>query len=191
MSNQTIFYTRKGDDGTTTIYGQTERVPKYSLRPEAYGTIDEAQAVLGLLRASDCQPRTKELLKRAERDLYLMMGELAVADQVQLPARPIDEHDVTWLETVTTEIGQIGGGFTDFVLPGDTLTGAQAHLARTVIRRAEREVARLYDAGEMKNVQNLRYLNRLSSLLFVVALYEDHHGGVESPTYAKLVPRFL
>ncbi len=187
MSHQTIFYTRKGDDGTTTIYGQTERVSKYSLRPEAYGTIDEAQAVLGLLRASDCQPRTKELLKRAERDLYLMMGELAVADHVQLPARPIDEPDVTWLEAVTTEIGQTGGGFTDFVLPGDTLTGAQAHLARTVIRRAERAVARLYDAGEMKNVQNLRYLNRLSSLLFVLALYEDHHGGVESPTYAKNV----
>ena len=182
-----IFYTRKGDDGTTTIYGQTERIPKYHVRPEAYGIIDEAQAVLGLLRASNCQARTKELLVRVERDLYLMMGELAVADHIKLPARPLSEEDVTWLEKATAEIGESTGTFQDFVLPGDTLTGAQAHLTRTVVRRAERAVARLYHEEGLKNVQNLHYLNRLSSLLFVIALYEDKHGGVENPTYAKYV----
>ena len=187
MAKNQIFFTRAGDDGTTTIYGQTGRIPKYHLRPEAYGTIDEAQAILGVLRASACQPRTKELLKRVERDLYLMMGQLAVADTVKLPARPVDERDVAWLEAATEEIGQETGAFTDFVLPGDTLSGAQAHLARTVVRRAERAVAKLYDETTVSNIYILKYLNRLSSLLFVLALYEDLQGGVETPTYAKLV----
>lgn len=185
MSKKQIFYTRAGDEGTTTIYGQTERVPKYHLRPEAYGAIDEAQAMLGVLRAGNCQPRTKELLVRVERDLYLIMTQLAVADHVKLPTRPIDQSDVDWLEKATQEIGQTTGAFTDFVLPGDTLAGAQVHQARTIVRRAERAVVKLSHEAGLSNPVILRYLNRLSSLLFVLALYEDHHGGVTSPTYAK------
>lgn len=188
MSNaKQIFFTRAGDDGTTSIYGQKERLPKYHSRPEAYGSIDEAQALLGVLRASTELETVKQVLKRVERDLYLMMGQLAVADHVKLPARPIDETDVVWLEQQTEKIGAETGAFTDFVLPGDTLTGAQAHLARTVVRRAERRVTQFYAESESLNVYNLRYLNRLSSLLYVIALYEDHHGGVENPTYAKHV----
>jgi cob(I)alamin adenosyltransferase len=187
MTKRQIFYTRTGDDGTTAIYGQKERVPKYHLRPEAYGTIDEAQAILGIFRAGTKLDRTRALLTRVERDLYLIMGQLAVADHVKLPARPIDQSDVDWLEKATEEIGETTGAFSDFVLPGDTLAGAQAHLARTVIRRAERHVARLYHENDLGNPSILRYLNRLSSLLYVLTLYEDHHGGVESPTYAKNV----
>ena len=187
MATNHTFFTRAGDEGTTTIYGQKDRIPKYALRPEAYGIIDEAQAMLGILRANDSHPRTKEMLVRVERDLYLMMGQLAVADNVKLPAKSIDQTDVDWLEKATAEIGETTGGFTDFVLPGDTLTGAQTHLARTIVRRAERAVAKLYHEGDLNNIYILRYLNRLSSLLFVLALYEDHHGGVESPTYAKNV----
>jgi len=187
MAKKQIFYTRAGDDGTTTIYGQTGRIPKYHLQPEAYGTIDEAQAILGVLRASEIQRRTKEILVRVERDLYLIMGQLAVANHIKLPARPVDQTDIDWLEQVTEEIGKTTGAFTDFVLPGDTLGGAQAHLARTIVRRAERAVARLHHEEALDNIFILRYLNRLSSLLFVLALYEDHRGGVASPTYAKNV----
>lgn len=187
MPTKPTFYTRKGDDGTTSIYGQKERIPKYHLRPEAYGTIDEAQAVLGVLRAGECQPRTREIVIRVERDLYLMMGQLAVADDVKLPARAVNQSDIDWLETTTDEIAAGVGGFTDFVLPGDTLSGAQAHLARTIIRRAERHVSRLHSENALANEMILRYLNRLSSLLFVLALFEDREGGVESPTYAKSV----
>ncbi len=183
------FYTRTGDDGTTAIYGQKERLPKNHPRPEAYGTIDEAQAVLGVFRAGNCQPRTRELLIRVQRDLYLMMGELAVADSVTLPTHKIDQNDVDWLENATAEIGESTGGFTDFVLPGDTLSGAHAHLARTVVRRAERKIARLYHDSTLKNPFILRYLNRLSSLMFVLALYEDMQHGVKHPTYAKSVER--
>ncbi|HEY84939.1 MAG TPA: cob(I)yrinic acid a,c-diamide adenosyltransferase [Chloroflexi bacterium] len=185
MSKKPVFYTRAGDDGSTSIYGQKERISKFHPRPEAYGTIDEAQAVLAVLRAGNCQPRSKELVIRVERDLYLMMGQLAVADNAQLPARVIDQSDVEWLEKAAAEIGEAAGGFSGFVLPGDTLSGAQAHLARTVIRRAERAVARLQHQGDLKNTYILKYLNRLSSLLFVLALFEDKMGGVEKPTYAK------
>lgn len=185
MTNQPIFYTGKGDDGTTTIYGQPERIPKYHPRPEAYGTIDEAQALLGLLRAGTRQPRVKEVLTQVERDLYLMMGQLAVAEHVKLPARPIDQSDVEWVENVTTELGQAVTMPTEFILPGDTMTGAYANLARTVIRRAERYVAKLYDEERLSNKAILPYLNRLSSLLFVLTLFEDQLGGIEQPTISK------
>lgn len=184
-SKKPTFYTRTGDDGSTAIYGQKERLPKNHPRPDAYGTIDEAQAVLGVFRAADCQPRTRELLIRIQRDLYLMMGELAVADSVTLPTHKIDQSDVDWLENAAAEIGEATGKLLDFVLPGDTASGAAAHVARTVVRRAERKVARLHHDGTLKNPFILRYLNRLSSLLFVLALYEDTQHGVEHPTYAK------
>ncbi len=185
MSPPPVFYTRAGDDGFTAIYGQKERIPKFYPRPEAYGTIDEAQAALAVLRAGKCQPRSKDLIIHIERDLYLMMGQLAVADEVKLPARAIDQSDVEWLEKAAETLGEEVGGFSGFVLPGDTPSGAQAHLARTVIRRAERAVAKLQQQGDLKNSYILQYLNRLSSLLFVLALFEDKMGGVEKPTYAK------
>lgn len=187
MTHKQIFYTGKGDDGTTTIYGQTDRISKDHPRPEAYGTIDEAQAVVGLLRAGTAQPRVKEILARVERDLYLMMGQLAVADHVKLPSRPVDQRDVDWLENATAEIGQMITMPKEFILPGDTLSGAYANLARTVIRRAERNVAKLKHAEGLINEAILPYLNRLSSLLFVLTLFEDQQAGVEQPTISKSV----
>ena len=187
MTNKPIFYTSKGDDGTTTIYGQTKRIPKYHPRPEAYGTIDEAQAVVGLLRAGATQPHIKETLARVERDLYLMMGQLAVADHIKLPARPVDQSDVDWLENATAEIGDMITMPNEFILPGDTLNGAYANLARTVVRRAERSVTKLHHEESLSNEAILPYLNRLSSLLFVLTLFEDQQGGVEKPTFSKSV----
>ncbi|HMQ54953.1 MAG TPA: cob(I)yrinic acid a,c-diamide adenosyltransferase [Anaerolineae bacterium] len=185
MTHKQIFYTGKGDDGTTTIYGQTERIPKDHPRPEAYGTLDEAQAVVGLLRAGTAQPQVKEVLARIERDLYLIMGQLAVADHVPLPASPIGQSDVDWLERTTAEIGQMSTMPKAFILPGDTLSGAYANLARTVIRRAERNVTKLKQAEGLKNEAILPYLNRLSSLLFVLTLFEDQQAGVAQPTISK------
>ncbi|MCB0165283.1 MAG: cob(I)yrinic acid a,c-diamide adenosyltransferase [Anaerolineae bacterium] len=181
-----MFYTGKGDDGTTTIYGQPERIPKYHPRPEAYGTIDEAQAFIGLLRAGAKHPQVKDILTRVERDLYLMMGQLAVAEHVKLPAKPLDHSDVDWVETVTADIGQMTTMPKEFILPGDTVNGAYANLARTVVRRAERQVAKLYDEEQLSNKAILPYLNRLSSLLFVLTLFEDQQGGIERPTISKI-----
>jgi cob(I)alamin adenosyltransferase len=177
-------YTRSGDQGYTGLLGK-ERVPKYDLRPEAYGQVDEAQAALGMCRAGPLSQRGRELLIPIERDLYHMMAELATVSGVKLPLPSISAERVEWLERVTDELGQVTGPFTDFVLPGDSQAGALVHLARTAVRRAERAVARLMHEGDLENPEVLRYLNRLSSFLFVLARYEDKEAGVDRPTLAR------
>jgi cob(I)alamin adenosyltransferase len=177
-------YTRAGDQGYTGLLGKG-RVPKYDPRPDAYGQVDEAQAVLGVCRAGPLSQRARELLIPIERDLYYMMAELATAPGVELPLPPITAERVVWLEGVTDELGQVTGPFTEFVLPGDSQAGALVHLARTVVRRAERAVARLTHTGDLANDEVLRYLNRLSSFLYALARYEDIQAGVDRPTFAK------
>jgi cob(I)alamin adenosyltransferase len=177
-------YTRSGDQGYTGLLGK-DRVPKYDLRPEAYGQVDEAQAALGVCRAGPLSRRGRELLVPIERDLYYIMAELATAPNVELPLPSITAARVEWLERVTDELAELTGPFTDFVLPGDSQAGALVHQARTVARRAERAAARLMHEGDSENEQILRYLNRLSSFLFALARYEDKEAGVERPTFAK------
>jgi len=125
------------------------------------------------------------LLIPIERDLYHMMAELATAPGVKLSLPSITTERVQWLEHVTDELAQLIGPFTDFILPGDSQAGALVHLARTVVRRAERTVARLLHAGDLENAEVLHYLNRLSSFLFALARYEDIEAGVDRPTFAK------
>ena len=179
-----FLYTRSGDQGYTGLLGK-ERVPKYDLRPEAYGQVDEAQAALGLCRAGPLSQRGRELLTGIERDLYTVMAELATAPGTKLPLPPLGDERVEWLEQATDALGQLTGPFTGFVLPGDSQASALVHLARTVVRRAERAVVRLLHEEELENQQLLRYLNRLSSFLFVLARYEDIQAGVEQPTLAR------
>lgn len=177
-------YTRTGDEGYTGLLGK-DRVPKYDLRPEAYGQVDEAQAVLGMCRAGPLSRRGRESLVPIERDLYYIMADLATAPGTELLLPPIAEARIEWLERVTDELAELTGPFTDFVLPGDSQAGALVHLARTVVRRAERAVARLMHEDDLENDQILRYLNRLSSFLFALARYEDREAGVDRPTFAK------
>jgi cob(I)alamin adenosyltransferase len=185
MAKKAILYTGAGDDGLTTIYGQTERIPKYAPRPEACGQLDEAQAALGVLRAFSQAALTREILLEAERDLYWMMGELAVTDKIAVLTRQIGPEDITRLEQAVDHIGELSGGFSGFILPGDSPAGALAHLARTVVRRAERSVARLYHEHEIQNRSILVYLNRLSTLLYALAIYEDKQAGVSQPTFSR------
>jgi cob(I)alamin adenosyltransferase len=177
MPKQTILYTGKGDDGYTSLLG-AERVAKYDLRPEAYGTVDEASAFMGLARADPtASERARRLILAAQRDLWLLMGELAALPEVKLPRRLAAER-VTWLEAETTSLGQEFPPLTQFVIPGDTSIGARLDVARTVVRRAERRVAQLAHQDRLENQETiLRYLNRLSSLLFALARYEEHRLG--------------
>jgi cob(I)alamin adenosyltransferase len=177
-------YTRSGDDGTTSLLGK-QRVPKYDLRPDAYGQVDEAQAALGMCRAGPLSQRGRDWLAPIEHDLYTVMGELATAPGVEVPFPPLSAERVTWLEAITDELGQVVGPFAGFVVPGDSQAGALVHLARTVVRRAERAVARLAHVEGLENGEVLRYLNRLSSFLFALARYEDMQAGVDQPTLAK------
>lgn len=167
------FYTRRGDDGYTGLLGP-DRVPKYDPRPEAYGTVDEAQAILGLARVNDCSPRTDEILFTIEGELYTLMAELAAAGDVDSPfAGSLTGAHVDRMEAWVAEVEAQVEMPAEFVIPGDSRAGAALHLARTVVRRAERIVARLRHEELLANDLVLRYLNRLSSLLFVLALLED------------------
>lgn len=178
------FYTRGGDDGTTGLLGP-ERVPKCDLRPEAFGAVDEVQAVLGLARAGGCAPRTAAILLEVQRSLHPMMAELASAGSDHSAfANSITAEHVDQLEGYIGEHEALVRMPKVFVIPGDSPQGAALHLGRTVARRAERRAVRLADEGLLDNIQVLRYLNRLSSLLFVLALYEDMQATSSNPTLA-------
>jgi cob(I)alamin adenosyltransferase len=165
------FYTRRGDDGQTGLLGP-ERVPKYDLRPEAFGNVDEVQAALGLVRAGGCTTRSGEILLTIQHDLYDLMAELAAEAGSPFAGR-IGEAQVAQLEGWIAKFESRLEMPRQFVVPGDSQPGAALHLARAVTRRAERAAVRLADEGLLANRQVLRYLNRLSSLLFVLALFED------------------
>ncbi len=170
------FYTAKGDDGTTGLLGEG-RVPKYHDRMEALGALDEASAALGLARAQCAVPQTLPILLEAQRDLYKLMAEVAATPENAKQFHFIDAGRVAWIESQTDELSEIVEMPKDFILPGDTLGGAALSLARAVVRRAERRVVVLFDDGEIPNPDLQRYLNRLSSLCFVLELLENQNAG--------------
>jgi len=170
------FYTAKGDDGTTGLLGEG-RVPKYHIRMEAIGTLDEASAALGLARAQCAVPQTPRILVAVQRDLYKLMAEVAATPENAEKFRGIDDDQVKRLEHETDELSKIVEMPREFILPGDSLGGAALSLARAIVRRAERRVVELFDGEEVVNPHLQRYLNRLSSLCFVLELLENQHAG--------------
>ena len=178
------FYSRTGDDGFTSLLGEG-RVAKYMPQPEAYGTVDEASAAMGVARAAARSAFTKELLLAAQRDLYRMMAELAATQQTAAQFRSIDAGRVEWLEQQTDAVTAQIEVPKEFVVAGDSLSGAHLDLARTIVRRAERIVVHLVHDGLVENIQLVRYLNRLSSLLFVLSLHENAQAGIDRATLAK------
>jgi cob(I)alamin adenosyltransferase len=170
------FYTAKGDDGTTGLLGDG-RVPKYHDRIEAVGALDEASAALGLARAQCSAPQTSPILTEVQRDLYKLMAEVAATPENAERFHFIDAARVKWLEQQTDELSAVVEMPKQFILPGDTLGGAALSLARAVVRRAERRVVSLFDEEEVANADLQRYLNRLSSLCFVLELLENQHAG--------------
>jgi cob(I)alamin adenosyltransferase len=177
-------YTGAGDDGYTRLLG-AERVPKYDIRPEAYGTVDEVSASLGVARAMVSAERSREILLGIQRDLYQIMTELAATPEAVVRFRRTTRDDVTRLEDAIDELDAETKLPNEFIVPGDTPAGAALDMSRTITRRCERLVARMIHQGEFDNAQVLRYLNRLSSLLFVLARYEDAVAGVSHVTVAK------
>jgi cob(I)alamin adenosyltransferase len=165
-----------GDDGSTSLLGKG-RLPKYAPRMEALGVLDEASAALGLARAQCKAPQTGSILKEVQRDLYTIMAEVAsTAENVQR-FRALDAGRVEWLESQAEAIASLAPLPAEFILPGDSLSGASLALARTIVRRAERRVAELLATGEIENRVFLQYLNRLSSLCFALELFENEQAG--------------
>ena len=183
----TRFYTGKGDDGYTGLLGEG-RVPKYHPKTETLGAVDEATAALGMARSLCRAPGIPELIMTVQRDLYGLMAEVSATAENVARFRVIDAGRVGWLEERTDDFSKSVEIPKDFVLPGDSPGGAAFSLARTIVRRAERRVAELLHSGEIENKQLLKYLNRLSSLCFVLELVENQSSGRSQPTLAKSIP---
>jgi cob(I)alamin adenosyltransferase len=163
--------TGTGDEGYTGLLG-SERVAKYDPRPDTFGTVDEATSALGLARATIQDSKVKEIIYRIQNELYLLMGELATTPEnyEKMGLRMTAEH-VQWLEQVEESLKQEVEIPNKFIIPGDTLEGAALDLARTIIRRAERMAVKLLHDGVIQNSEVIRYLNRLSDLVFILARY--------------------
>lgn len=178
------YYTTTGDDGTTGLLGEG-RVKKHHPRPEAYGAVDEAQTALGMARALMTDREAAEVVLKAQRDLYHVMAELAATKAAAPRFRKVDAEFVQWVEQKTDYYGARLTLPKEFVVSGDSVPGAALDVARTTIRRAERRVVRLADEAMIDNEHLIRYLNRLSSLAFVLARYEDALSGRSQVTLAK------
>ena len=180
------FYTRKGDDGYTGLLKEG-RVPKNHPIPEAVGALDEASAALGLARSACQGSSSAETILTIQRDLYSIMAEIAASPEHAVKFRQVDASRVSWLEL---QIELVSGHVSlpkDFIVPGDSPAGAALALARTIVRRAERQVAGLVHSNVVENLELLRYLNRLSSLCFVLELSENQSWGKTAPTLAREV----
>lgn len=176
-------YTRSGDRGETGLVGG-KRVPKDSQRIEAYGTLDELNAVVGLARVfneeklNDGAPHSylDDVLRRIQEQLFDLGGELATADRQREDIYRIGEDEVKWIEHAIDRCQEDLEPLQSFVLPGGGKIGAHLHQARTVCRRVEREVLRLSRAEEIGEWP-IRYLNRLSDLFFVLSRWVGKQSG--------------
>ncbi|MDR9452691.1 MAG: cob(I)yrinic acid a,c-diamide adenosyltransferase [Wenzhouxiangella sp.] len=163
-------YTRTGDDGTTGL-GDGSRTQKDSLRVEAYGTVDELNSTIGMLIATIDETTISSMLLDIQHDLFDLGGELCIPDMSL-----IKEHHTERVEKELDRLNEDLPALKDFILPGGSLAAAQAHLARTICRRAERRVISLARQEPVNDVL-IHYLNRLSDLLFVVARTVARQSG--------------
>jgi cob(I)alamin adenosyltransferase len=162
-------YTKTGDSGTTGLIGGT-RVPKHHLRLEAYGTVDELNSYIGLIRSHDIEAKSKEILLQIQNKLFLIGSRLATDDEKSdmKEKLPIVEADILLLENEMDRMDEELPELTNFVLPGGSLANGFCHVARTVCRRAERRAIQLSNDVEI-NPLLLKYLNRLSDYLFILS----------------------
>jgi cob(I)alamin adenosyltransferase len=177
-------YTRTGDKGDTGLFGGA-RVPKDDPRVEAYGTVDETNAAIGVARSHCVVPFVQRVLDELQSDLFTLGAELATVSghESKLGIDLLGEADVTRLEHSIDEAEQGLPALKNFILPGGPPDVAALHLARTVARRAER---RLLSLGQREAVRPtlLVYLNRLADLLFVLARRAQHENGGEDVPWA-------
>jgi cob(I)alamin adenosyltransferase len=178
-------YTKTGDDGTTALY-YGGRVRKDDPHPRAYGAVDEAQAALGLVRAFTDSDELAGLMVDLERGLYIAMAELATLPEnrhkLKAGTTRVDPAMVTLLETMIDRYSENFEPLTEFVLPGGTKVAALLDVARTTMRRAEREALVVVAADSEVG----RYLNRLSDFLWVLARWQE--GGSLTSRGSKEIP---
>jgi cob(I)alamin adenosyltransferase len=175
-------YTKTGDDGTTGLVSGPRRA-KDDIRVEAYGTVDEANSTVGLVRLHTKEDETLDaVLQRIQNDLFDVGSDFATpGPDEELSYEPLraTEAQVTWLETTIDEFNQHLEPLKSFTLPGGSPLAAHLHLARTVVRRAERCGVSLSRAEADTNPIAIKYLNRLSDLLFVLSRVANENGATD------------
>ncbi|MCL4828932.1 MAG: cob(I)yrinic acid a,c-diamide adenosyltransferase [Caldilinea sp.] len=183
MPRLTKIYTKKGDAGHTSL-GGGQRVPKDHLRVTAYGTVDELNSQIGVALAIGLCQELATVLAEIQNELFDLGSDLAFIEEdkavYKLPQ--IEARHIERLEDLIDEMTAALGPLENFILPGGSLGAAQLHVARTVCRRAERDVAALA-REEVVSANVLAYLNRLSDALFVMARYENYMKGVAEPLW--------
>ena len=178
-------YTRGGDDGTTgLLYGG--RVPKDDPRTRVYGTLDEVVSALGLARAAGLSGRVGAVVVRIQRQLFVVGAQIATQEKNQDKLTPgVSRVTPEMTAEVEAEIDSLVDEHPlpdEFILPGETAGSAGLDLARTIVRRAEREAVGLDRRGLSPDPEVLRYLNRVSDLLFALARYEEAERGIRAPS---------
>jgi len=174
MVRLTRIYTRGGDTGATSL-GDGARVPKHTMRVAAFGTVDEANATVGLARLH-AHGEMDAILARVQNDLFDLGADLCRPEGGDAATLRISAEQVTRLEAEIDQVNANLAPLDSFVLPGGTAAAATLHLARTVTRRAEREITALAES-ETVNPEAIRYINRLSDLLFVLSRQANDNGA--------------
>jgi cob(I)alamin adenosyltransferase len=177
-------YSRAGDNGMTDLLGEG-RVAKSDLRIEVLGALDEASAALGLARSLSDVDDVKAVIVELQRGLYHVMAEIAATAENADTFKSIGPEQVVMLEEEIEKFNLLISMPGGFILPGDTPAAAAMDLARAIVRRAERRLVELFDHGDIKNKQVLSYLNRFSSLCFVLEMRESQAAGGTTPILAK------
>lgn len=178
-------YTKTGDKGTTALFGGS-RVPKHHLRIESYGTVDELNSYIGMIRSQKIDARSKDTLVKIQNNLFTLGATLATAPdkailrsgKERLNIDKVNEENIAFLENEIDAMNQELPPITSFVLPGGNNAVSFCHIARTVCRRAERRATQL-DETEPVDAYVIKYLNRLSDYLFVLARKLTQDMGVE------------
>jgi cob(I)alamin adenosyltransferase len=177
--NLTRIYTRLGDGGETHL-GDMSRVAKTHPRIEAYGTVDELNALIGVALAGELTERHREWLTRIQNDLFDVGADISVPEGGDRQRLRVIPEQTQWLEGACDEANADLPALKSFVLPGGTLAAAQLHVCRTVCRRAERATIA---CGEEVNAETVRYLNRLSDLLFILSRAANRAAGAAEPLW--------
>jgi len=169
-------YTKKGDKGVTSLFGG-QRVSKSSCRIAAYGTVDELNSYIGLVRSYDLSHKGSTILQHIQDHLFVLGSDLATPMNRETRIERIGEEEVKFLEKVIDELQAELPELKHFILPGGCPAGSTLHICRTVCRRAERRCVECLENEELSPLA-LKYLNRLSDFLFVAARYENQEAGI-------------
>ena len=170
-------YTKTGDKGDTSLFGGN-RVPKNNIRIEAYGTVDELNASLGLVVSETLSEEVAKSIKKIQNDLFIVGGDLATPlSELKVKIQRTTETMISFLENEIDLYDSKIEELKSFILPGGVKTSSLLHLSRTICRRAERRAVELANVEQI-NVEIVKYLNRLSDLLFIFARFENFNNNV-------------